>query len=114
MELNLDEKDLEKIVEAVLENLDISYQVSNEVREAFDYHEDRFRVSWMRMMEAELGDLVQSTKENACSHGQHVYDGLFHAINQYLIYNREDVLKWLFNLPENQNVNQATNQYDVA
>lgn len=59
------------------------------VRESFDYHSDHFRMSWVRMMESELNELKNSTRSGACGHGQQVYDGLFHAIEQFFIYERE-------------------------
>lgn len=93
MKIQIELDDLpEELVDTIAQRIQYQLQdwVHQEVSEAFDYHEDKFRMSWMRMAESEMADLCAYTRDNACNHGQKIYDGLFHAIDEYFRVMKEE------------------------
>lgn len=83
--------DLDDLAERVKEAL--SDEIETIVDAAFDYKQERFKLSWMRMAESELEDLACSTKDGACGHGQLAYRAIFHAIKQFLGHSTMDEIK---------------------
>lgn len=95
------EVDYDELIDQLMAN-GLEERINDAVSNAFSYRDDNFRVSWMRMMESELQELCDSNRDSACGHGQKIYDGIFHAIRQFLIYENTYAKEYLGldNLPQ--------------